>query len=55
MGHIAQTIPDDLHDRMHVVLAQLGRGTKQREFIIEAIREKVERHEAAEEKRRRGR
>jgi predicted HicB family RNase H-like nuclease len=48
-----QQIDTDLHHRMQ--LAALQQGKKQHVFVAEAIREKVERHEAEEEKRRRGR
>jgi hypothetical protein len=53
--HIAQTIPDELHQRMQIAIAQIGSGLTQKEFITQAIREKVERHEADEGKLRRGR
>jgi hypothetical protein len=36
-------------------VAAAQRGVKQHEFVTEAIRQAVEEHEAAEEKRRRGR
>ena len=48
-----QELDPDLHHRMQ--LAALQQGKKQHVFVSEAIREKVEAHEAAEAKRRRHR
>lgn len=53
MAGIVQKIPDDLHQRLRVAVAQ--KGTTIRQFVEDAIREKVERWEAEEAKRRRGR
>jgi predicted HicB family RNase H-like nuclease len=53
VAQLNMPLDDDLHQRLRVAAAQ--RGVKQHEFVTEAIRQAVEEHEAAEEKRRRGR
>ncbi|HET6948930.1 MAG TPA: hypothetical protein VFI47_01040 [Acidimicrobiales bacterium] len=51
MARINQELPDDLHQRLRVAVAQ--KGVKQHEFVTEAIRAAVEAHEAAEARRQR--
>lgn len=53
VGHIAQVIDDDIHKRAR--LLAVGKGVSFKSWVEAAIREAVERQEAAEEKRRRGR
>ena len=51
VAQLNMPLDDDLHQRLRVAAAQ--KGVKQHEFVTEAIRQAVERHEADEEKRRR--
>jgi predicted HicB family RNase H-like nuclease len=51
VGHIAQVIDDDLHRRARVLA--VGKGQSFKAWVETAIREKVERDEADEQKRRR--
>jgi plasmid stability protein len=53
VAQLNMPLDDDLHQRLRVAVAQKG-GTQQ-DFVTEAIRAAVEAHEAAEERRRRGR
>lgn len=53
MVKLNQELDPELHHRMQ--LAALQQGKKQHVFVSDAIRKAVEEHEAAEEKRRRGR